>query len=348
VPKDIQWLAANVDGRVDRIAVEAGAGVRRGDVIATLANPRLRQQLQAADWELQAQAKENRAAEMTLQSQLADLRADAANAVLDYRSAKLKVDAEQKLVENGIVPRVTFEQSKLVVEQDRQRIESQRERVAKMQASLQATMEAHAARLEQMRNSRDLIGQQIDDLAVRAPIDGVVQEMALKLGQQVAPGVEAAKIAPHGNLVAQLDIQAFQARDIALGQAVAVDTGSSTVAGTVTRIDPAVTNGVVKVEVGLRGPMPAEARPDLSVTGVIDIERKPDALYVERPAAAQSYAKTTLYRLDADGDAATRVNVEFGRASTRSIEVLGGLKQGDRVIVSDPSAWESHANILIR
>jgi multidrug efflux pump subunit AcrA (membrane-fusion protein) len=283
-----------------------------------------------------------------LQSQLADLRADAANAVLDYRSAKLKVDAEQKLVENGIVPRVTFEQSKLVVEQDRQRIESQRERVAKMQASLQATMEAHSARLEQMRNSRDLIGQQIDDLAVRAPIDGVVQEMALKLGQQVTPGVEAAKIAPHGNLVAQLDIQAFQARDIALGQAVAVDTGSSTVAGTVTRIDPAVTNGVVKVEVGLRGPMPAEARPDLSVTGVIDIERKPDALYVERPAAAQSYGKTTLYRLDADGDAATRVNVEFGRASTRSIEVLGGLKQGDRVIVSDPSAWESHADILIR
>jgi multidrug efflux pump subunit AcrA (membrane-fusion protein) len=217
-----------------------------------------------------------------------------------------------------------------------------------MEANLAAMEEAHVARINKMQNSNNLIQQQIDDLTVRARIDGVVQEMALKLGQQVMQGSEAARIAPHDNLVALLDIQDFQVRDIVLGQIVSVDTRSSKIPGKVVRIDPTVTNGVVKVEVVLTGKMPPEARPDLSVEGVIDVERKRDTLFVNRPSFAQGYSKTTLYRLDSDGDAATRVNVEFGRASTRHIEVISGLKEGDRIIVSDPSAWESHSNILIK
>jgi len=348
VPKNIQWLAANVDGRVDSIAVEAGARVKKGDVIAILSNPKLKEQLEESSWELEAQAKENRASEMALESQLANLRADAKNAELDYKSAKLKLDAEQALVSQGIVSKLTFEQSKLTAEQHKERIKSQRERLSKMQANLAAMVDAHVARIKKMRNSHNLIQQQIDDLTIRARIDGVVQEMALKLGQQVTQGTEAAKIAPHDSLIALLDIQDFQVRDIALGQTVSIDTRSSKIIGKVVRIDPAVTNGVVKVEVALADKMPPEARPDLSVEGVIDVERKRDALYVERPAFAQSHSKVVLYRLDSDGDAAMRANVELGRASTRHIEVINGLKEGDRIIVSDPSAWESHNNILIK
>jgi len=348
VPKNIQWLAANVEGRVDSIAVEAGARVNKGDVIATLSNPKLKEQLEESQWELEATIKENRAAEMALQSQLADLRVEARNAELDYESAKLKLDAEASLVERGIVSRLAYEQSKLAAEQHKERVRSQRERVEKMEDNLAASIEAHAARVNKMRNSQNLIRQQIEDLSVRARIDGVVQEMTLKLGQQIVQGSEVAKIAPHDSLVALLDIQDFQVRDIALGQKATIDTRSSTIAGKVVRIDPAVVNGVVKVEVALTGDMPPEARPDLSIEGVIDVERKDDVLYVNRPAFAQSHSKAALFRVDSDGETAERISVDLGRASTRHIEVIDGLKEGDRIIVSDSSAFESHDQILIK
>jgi multidrug efflux pump subunit AcrA (membrane-fusion protein) len=192
------------------------------------------------------------------------------------------------------------------------------------------------------------VQQQIDDLVVRATIDGIVQEMSLKLGQQVTRGTEAARIAPHDDLVALLDVQDFQIRDVVLGQVVTIDTRSSKTSGKVVRVDPAVRNGVVQVEVALTGALPSEARPDLSVEGVIDVERKRNALYVERPSSAQSHSTAAMYRISDSGSAASRVAVRLGRASTRHIEVLSGLKEGDKIVVSDSSAWESHEEILIR
>jgi len=346
VPKNIQWLAANVEGGVDSIAVEVGARVEQGDVIARLSNPKLKEQLEEMTLELEAQVKENRAGEMSLESQLADLRAEARNAELNYESAMLKLEAEQPLVASGIVSRITYEQSRLAAQQQKERIGSQRERVLKMEGNRAAMVDAHSARIKKLQNSQKLIQQQIDDLTVSASIDGIVQEMALRLGQRVTYGSEIARIAPHDSLVAALDIQDFQVRDIVLGQAATIDTRSSKLTGKVVRIDPAATNGVIKVDVALSGPMPPEARPDLAVEGVIDVERKRDTLYVNRPAFAQSHSRVMLYRVN--GDSAARVSVQLGRASTRHIEVVDGLREGDRIIVSDPSAWESHDTILIK
>jgi HlyD family secretion protein len=339
-PKDIHMLAINVDGLVESIAVEAGTRVKKGDVVARMVNPRLTEQLEEARWELEAKRKENRAAESALRSQLSNLRADAKNAELDYLSTKVKLDAEQKLVDQGIVSKITVEQSRLAVEQHRQRILSQRERVERMEDNLSASVEANLARIAKLERSTNQIEQQIEDLTIRAGIDGVIQVMSLELGQRATAGTQAGRIAPHDNLIALLDVQDFQIKDIATSQAVTIDTRTSKIAGRVARIEPSATNGVVKVEVALQGRIPSEARSDLSVEGIIDVEKKHNVLYVERPAFARSQGKVDLYRVD--GDVATRSTVQFGRASTRHIEVITGLKAGDRVIVSDASAWDGH------
>ena len=345
VPKDIQLLAVNVDGLVERINVEAGATVNKGDVVAILSNPRLNEQLQQAQWEIDAQVKQNRAAESTLRSQLADLRSDAKNAELDYLSAKVKYDAEKKLVEQKIVARITAEQSRILMEQNLHKIEAQKERVRRMEESLMATTDANISLVSKLEKSRDLIQQQIDDLIVRAGISGVVQQMSVQLGQRVTAGTQAGQIARHDDLVALLDVQDFQINDVALNQSVVIDTRTSKMPGRVARIAPSATNGVVKVEVTLSGKIPPEARPDLSVEGIIDIESKRNALFVERPPFAKSQGRVELYRLD--GDEAMRSPVQFGRASTRYIEVLSGLQAGDQVIVSDSSAWDSHDKIVV-
>lgn len=345
-PKNIQFLGANVEGGVERIELEAGAAVKKGDVIAQIANPKLKEQLQETKWELEAIKKEYDASEASLRADLANLRTEAKNAVFNYDSAKLKLNAEKGLVESGIVSKLTYEQTKLNVSQEKERIQSADERVKMMEVRLRAEIDAHAARIQKMNNTLNLIQQQVDDLQVRSPIEGVVQQMAIKLGQQVVSGTEIARIAPHDSLVAMLDVQDYQVRDIRLGQPVNIDTRGNVIRGKVSRIDPAVTNGIVKVEVALEGEIPPDARPDQSIEGVIDIDRKEQTLFVTRPPLAKSHGKAAIFRLD--GNVAVRTVVDFGLVSTRSIEVVSGLKAGDRIIVSDASAWESHEKILLK
>jgi len=344
-PKYTQFLGANVEGRVERIDAEAGAEVKKGDILARIVNPKLPEQLSEARWEMEALKKEYVASEAMARAELANLRAEAKNAQLNYEAAKLKRDAEALLLDRGIVSKLNYEQSRLSVEQLIQRIQAADERVAMQEAKLRAEIEAHVARLRKIHNTINLIQQQVDDLLVKAPINGVVQQMALKLGQQVIKGTEVGRIAPHDNMVAMLDIQDYLVRDVRVGQAVKIDTHGTILEGRVARIDPGVSKGVVKVEVTLLGETSSEIRLDQSVEGLIDIARKNDTVFVKRPQLAQSHGKSFIYRLE--GDTAIRTLVDFGLVSTRDIEVLNGLNAGDQIVVSDVSSWGGHERVLL-
>ena len=344
--KHNQVIASNVDGRVERIELEAGAEVKQGDVLARIANPKLHEELAEMRWELEALNKENRANEVVLRSELADLRVEARNAQSNYELAKMKVEGEQTMLDRGIVSKQTFEQTRLAAEQQKERIQSASERVRLSEERLAAMVDAHQARARKMENGLQSLQQQVDDLAVRAPIDGVVQQMSLKLGQAVTKGTEVGRIAPHDNLVALLDVQDYQASDVRIGQPVHIDARGNTVAGRVVRVEPTVNNGVVKVEVEIVGQLPADLRANQSIEGVIDIDRRPSAMFVPRPQLAKGHGRTSVYRVD--GDTAIRTPVDFGLVSTRHIEVLSGLKPGDRIVVSDTAAWETHGRVYLK
>lgn len=344
--KHNQVLAANVDGRVERIEREAGAEVRQGDLLARIANPKLHEQLSEVRWELEALKKENHADEVVLRGELANLRVEARDAASNYELARMKVEAEQTLVDRGIASRLTFEQTKVTAQQQKERIDSANERVRMMEERLAAMLAAHQARVRKMENAQSVIQQQVDDLLVHAPIDGVVQQMSLKLGQAVTSGTEVGRIAPHDNLVAVLDVQDYQASAIRVGQTVQIDAHGSAIRGKLARIEPTVNNGVVKVEVEILDQLPPDLRANQSVEGVIDVAQRPDALFVARPQMAKGNGRTAVFRVD--GDTAVRTPVEFGLVSTRNIEVVSGLKAGDRIIVSDSAAWENHERIYIK
>ncbi|HEU4886747.1 MAG TPA: efflux RND transporter periplasmic adaptor subunit [Thermoanaerobaculia bacterium] len=344
--KHNQVIGSNVEGRVERIELDAGAEVKQGDILARITNPKLHEQLSEMRWELEALTKENTASAVVLRSELADLRVEARNAQSNYELAKMKVEAEQTLLDRGIASRLSFEQTKLTAQQQKERIESTNERVRMMEQRLAAMLDAHEARVRKQNNSLSAIQQQVDDLLVRAPIDGVVQQMALKLGQAVVKGTEVGRIAPHDNLVAILDIQDYQASNLRVGQAVHIDAHGSAIQGKLVRIEPTVNNGVVKAEVEILGTLPEDLRANQSVEGVIDIDQRANALFVGRPQLAKGNGRTAVFRVD--GDTATRTPVQFGLVSTRHIEVLSGLKAGDRIIVSDSSAWENHERIYIK
>ena len=339
VPKEIRWIPAISPGRVERILVKPGARVEPDTLIAELSNPELMQQADEARWQAAAAEADWRSLEAELDRQLLDARASLAGVRADYESAKLQADAERDLARDGVVSRLQYQQSQLQADQLEVRVGLEEQRITRLESSVQAQLDARRAVVEQANRLMQQRDRQVEDLSVRAGIAGVLQQVPVEEGQQVALGANVARVARPDELIAELRISETQARDVQLDQSVSVDTRNGIVEGRVIRIDPAVQNGTVQVDVELVGELPAGARPDLSVDGTVEIERLSDVVFVGRPAYGQAGSTLSLFKLDEEG-AARRVDVVFGRASVNLIEVQSGLVPGDLVILSDTSAWD--------
>ncbi|MBW3567504.1 MAG: HlyD family efflux transporter periplasmic adaptor subunit, partial [Proteobacteria bacterium] len=271
--------------------------------------------------------------------------ANLASARAAYEGARLEAEAQAELANEGIIPAIEFRRAELAAEQLKVRLEVEQERVANVKDSVDAQLRAAEARLQQLRRNLALREQQFANLHVRAGIDGVLQALEVESGQRVTPGTNIARVARPDELMAELRIAETQAKDIRLEQPVQIDTRNGIVAGKVTRIDPAVRNGTVQVDVELLDALPPGARPDLSVDGTILIEQLENVLHVGRPAYGQSGSTLRLFRLDPESGDAARVPVELGKVSVNRVQIVNGLQEGDRVVLSDTSQWDDHDRI---
>ncbi|WP_297918519.1 HlyD family efflux transporter periplasmic adaptor subunit [Metallibacterium sp.] len=348
VPKVSRWIAAASGAEVDQIVVRPGAQVSADSVLMRLSNPEVQDRLSSAQAGV-AEAEADLAAKRTsLQSQLLDEQAALAAARAAYASAKIKVDADATVAARGIIPMVQYKQRLIALKQLGYREQIEQQRVAVFGSNIRAQLAAVQAALQQQRSNLALRQRQLAALTVRAGLAGVVQEIPVQEGQQVAPGANLARVADTRSLMARLQVPEVQAKDVALAMPVSVDTHDGLIDGTVTRIDPAVHEGSVRIEVNLRGKLPPGARPDLSVEGRIRVMRLRNVLWVGRPALGQSDATISLFRLDPGGDTATRVPVQLGAASIDRVQILKGLAAGDKVILSDTSIWDKYNRIRIQ
>lgn len=347
VPKEIRWIAAETAARVERIVVKPGAKVEPYTIIIELSNPEVDDQLLAAKSAVVAGQSDLAARRTDLKSRLLDEQSAHAAAKSDYETGRMQAEAEKSVAEKGIIPAVQYKKSLVVLEQLKNRVDIESQRVVEFQHNISAQVAAEQARLDQLVATSELRQRQADALHVRAGIAGILQQVPVEEGQQVAAGTNVARVAKPGDLMAELRIAETQAKDIALGQPVKVDTRNGIVDGKVLRVDPAVQNGTVQVDVELTGTLPAGARPDLSVDGTIEIERLPDVLYVGRPAFGQPDSEVRLFRVGSEGVAA-RVPVQLGKSSVNLIEIRNGLAVGDRVVLSDTSAYDQNDQIRLK
>ncbi len=348
VPKETRWIAADTPARVEKIIVRPGAAVEPDTVILSLSNPELDDQVLAARAAFEAARADTEALRTQLASQLLDQQANIASVRADYESAKLQAEAETELNSRGIVSALQSRQSVLRAEQLKVRLDIEQQRLQMQKTNLDAQIGAQQARLAQLQATFQLRESQARALQVRAGMQGILQIIPVEEGQQLLAGTNLARVARPDVLRAELRVPETQAKDVAIGQSVRVDTRNGIVPGTVVRIDPAVVAGTVQVDVDLIGDLPPGARPDLSVDGTIEIEKLSDVLYVGRPAFAQSDSRTTLFKLDDSGERAVRTPVALGRASVSLIEITQGLQPGDRVVLSDTSAYDAHDRLRLR
>lgn len=348
--RDVHWIGAETRGRVSRILTKPGDQVTAGDVLVELVNPQLLQDLKDAELEFAARKADVRASQVARETQQLDLKTEAANAEIDHQTAKMDLDAKTDLMSKGmqIISRLDYESTQLSVQKFKQRWEMQLQRVVQSREAMLATQEAEQARLSQTENELQKVLDQVDNLKVRARVEGIVQEMNLELGQQISRGENITRIARPDQLVAEVQIQELQVNDIQIGMLAKVDTRTSEIDGVVSRIDPTVIDGSVLVEIELLGVLPQEVRPDLNIEANINVAHVADTISVRRPVFARPNTTATVYRLNESGDIAERISVRYGEASTNFIEVLEGLGVGDRIIVSDPDSFNTHDRIFIR
>jgi HlyD family secretion protein len=346
-PENVQWIAASADGRVERVVVLPGASVRDDSVLLDIQNPELQQA--AVDAELQLRAAEaecnnrrNQVASALLTQEAVDAAARA-----DYEEARLRAAADDELAKAGLISPLTLKFSRGREAQLETRVSVEDKRLRLARASQETEVAAAVAKVEQLRALVGLKHQQRDGLHVRAGRTGIVQEVAVETGQRVNAGAVLARVAAPFPLKAVIQVSEVQASQIAAGQNVDVDLHTGVVQGTVARIDPAVRNGSVTVDVALPRELPSGARPDLSVDATIDVATIANAVYVGRPVQADANGRLMLFRLLPDGKTAVRTSVRSGRMSFNAIEILGGLAPNDRVILSDTSAFDRFDRIAI-
>src|SRR6516162_6553063 len=339
--EDVQQIPAETEATVIRILQLPGSQVKPDTVLVEMTNPQLEQEALDADLQVKAAQAEYDSLKVKLQSDLMTQKAGAATVNADYSEAQRQAQTDKSLYDLGVISGLAAKASAGKAQElvTRNKIEDDRLKIN--EEAIKSELAVQQAKADQMRALAELKQKQLDRLRVRAGVEGVLVELPLNVGQHVLPGTELAKIVQPNHLMAELKIPETQARDVTIGEPASVDTHNGVIAGTVSRVDPAVQNGTVTVDVKLTGELPKGARPDLSVDGTIDLERLENVLYVGRPAFGQENSTISMFKLDPDGNTASRVQVKTGRASVNLIQIDSGLHEGDSVILSDMSRWDN-------
>lgn len=352
VPKLIQYVQAETDGRVERILVQPGAEVTPESILMELSNPELKQAAFDAEWARKGAEAQLERLRANLESERLSQLAQLATLKAEFAQARLEAEADEALARDGLVPEILRKKSRSKADDLQARIAIEERRVDFAQNSATAQLAVQQAEVQKLNAMLSLKQRQVSNLSVRAGIAGVLQQTGdrepLQVGQRVTPSATLAKVVVPTQLRADIRIPETQARDILRGQVASIDTRNGIVAGRVQRVDPAVQNGTVLVEVDLEGALPKGARPDLSVEGTIELERLVDVLNVAKPVQGQEGTTAGLFKIINGGREAVRVPVKLGRSSVSTIEVLEGLEAGDQIILSDMSPWDAHDRVRLR
>jgi HlyD family secretion protein len=348
VPEEILWITVGTEGRVEKLPLLPGVLVKPDTVLVELSNPELVQDALEASGKAKSAAAKLRSERARLDNERLAMEAAAAKLRAEHNEAILQREVDEQLFRDELIAERNMKLSRTKVDELGKLIDIDERRLKIFDQSLDAQLATQASEVEQAEALAGLKKRQVEALKVRAGAEGVLEQVKVEMGQHVVAGIALAKVTNPKRLKAQLKVPETQARDVLIGQRAWIDTRNTVVPGKVVRVDPASEQGSVAVDVAFDGPLPREARPDLSVDGTVELERLEDAVFVNRPVYSQAESTASLFRVDPASGYATRVPVKFGRSSVNTIEVLEGLNVGDEVILSDTREWDAFDRLRVR
>ncbi len=347
VPERVRYISAVTAGRVERRLAEPGQEVKPETVLLELSNPDVQLEALESERQLTAAQADRVNLKANLESGRLNQEAAVAAARSAYLDAKRTAEASEGLAAKELISSMEASRAKDRVEEMETRYKVEEQRLAVITGAADQQISLQQAQVGRLRDVTDFQRGRVRSMVVKAGANGILQELPLEVGQWAQSGATLARLVEPGKLKAVLRIPETQAKDVTLGQPATIDTRNGLVQGKVMRIDPAVQNGTVTVDVSLAGELPRGARPDLSVDGTIQVERLDDVLHVGRPAYGQANSAVGLFKLVGDGTEAVRTNVRLGRTSVNTVEILGGLAVGEKVIISDMSRWDGYERVRV-
>ncbi len=347
VPERIRYISAVTAGRVERRLAEPGQTVKAETVLLELSNPDVQLEALESERQLTVAQADRVNLKADLETQRLNQEGVVAAAKAAYLDAKRTAEQSVELAQKELISASEAARARERVEELDTRYQVEEQRLAVMVGAADSQLSLQHEQVGRLRDVTNFQRFRVRSMEVKAGADGILQELPLEVGQWAQSGATLARIVEPGKLKAVLRIPETQAKDVASGQPATIDTRNGLAKGQVRRIDPAVQNGTVTVDVSLEGELPRGARPDLSVDGTIQVERLDNVLHVGRPAYGQANSAVGLFKLVGDGTEAVRVNVRLGRTSVNTVEILGGLQPGEKVIISDMSRWDSYERVRV-
>jgi HlyD family secretion protein len=354
VVEDYIWIPAQFEGRIEKINFLPGSKLHASDTLMIISNADMALAANDLEWQVKQAEANYTNLKVTLESSQLAQKSVTQQVKSDMSQAELQADRDTQLTKLGLKSDLETRISVAKWDELKGRYQLSQQQLDMSDQSIKAQLDAQKVQIEKLKAAYDLKREQVQQLVIRAGVDGVLQQLGaglplppLEVGQRVAPGTILAKVAQPSRLKAELQIPETQAKDVQLGQVASIDTRNGIISGKVVRKDPAAINGTITVDCSLEGQLPDGAVPDLSVDGTITLEKLASVVYVGRPVIGQAGAKVGLFKLDPDEKEAQRVSVSLGRSSVNTIEVLDGLKVGDKVILSDMQNWDAHNRIRL-
>jgi len=352
VPEQMRWITAVTAGRIEEILSLPGTEVGEGALVMRMSNPDVDMQLLQAQQQLSQARAALAQLRTTLETQELQQRGTVATVRTQFLDARRNYETNQRLFDENpdLVARADLERSEEQMAELELRLQMEQDRLAVMERTSGDQIAAQEEQIDRLADLVQFNRDRLESMQVRVPVGGVLAPLDIPLqeGQWVQSGQNLTRVVVPGRLKAEIRITQTQAQDIVIGQTAMIDTRTDTIMGTVTRIDPAVRNGTVTIDVSLPPDLPPSARPDLSVDGNVIIERLDEVTHVGRPTFGQPDQRVSIFKLTSEGDYADRVTVQLGASSVNDIQVLDGLSKGDVVILSDMSRWDGFDRVRIR
>ncbi|HEY0923898.1 efflux RND transporter periplasmic adaptor subunit [Rheinheimera pacifica] len=341
-------LTSLTSATVEEIILRPGAQVTPDSIIMKLNNPELHEETERARMQLNQEKANLRKLELNNQRELLAEESNLAEMVAKFNMVKLRREAEQELVDKGVVSQLTYKTTVLEQEQLHDSMRIQQNRIAQLKLVNQEALNIQQEQINQAEALYFTVKNRVDALAVKAGINGILQRLPVELGQSIAAGQELALVGSEQDLLALIRVPQAQAERISVGQLAEVTTRRDLLPGKVSRITPEVQEGTVTIEIQFTAAqLPASARPELSVDAVIYTAELKNTLYIDRPVNVRVNSSNSLYKLDHTRQLAEYSEVRYGEDAGKYIQLLEGAAVNDTFIVSDMTGFTDSKRISI-
>jgi HlyD family secretion protein len=338
-------LTTSTGGSVEEIYLKPGAIVTPDSTIMQLRNPDIEHKVAEEQQKLEREKMSLRQLELSQQVDMLGERAKLDEEHTKFKAAKLTLEEQLPWAEKGVITKLTFRETELKAALLAKSVEAFESRIRQLQLVHKEILQIQREKIAAQASTYQAAKNQFDQLKVNAGMPGVVQSVPVEIGQNVPASQQLALIGGTDKLLALVKVPQSAAARLKPGQATVVDTHQDKMNGHITRIDPAVKDGTVQVEIAFKDSLPLSARPELNVDATIIADHLKNVLYIERPVNIRPNSTANIFRLE--NNHAVPTPVVFGSEAGKFIQVSGRVNAGDTIILSDMSKYQKSSNVVI-